>query len=104
MRIDLHSDSDASDGAQSSANVVRRGRDAGYFVRFGAAGSPYGHSRHVDLKTLYVAKAGALITRSTKGQMPAALLSRRPHTHNALDDAVEQAELFQNLMAWTGKE
>jgi hypothetical protein len=35
--------------------------------------------------------------------MPAGLLSERPHTHNALDDAVEQAELFQNLMAWGGK-
>jgi hypothetical protein len=32
--------------------------------------------------------------------MPAELLSRRPHTHNALDDAIEQADLFQNLMAW----
>jgi hypothetical protein len=72
-----------------------------YFVRFAASGSPFGHSRHVDVKTLYAAKAGELISRSTKGQMPRALLSRRPHTHNALDDAVEQAELFQNLMSWT---
>ncbi|MCW2865215.1 MAG: exonuclease [Actinoallomurus sp.] len=32
--------------------------------------------------------------------MPAELPSRRPHTHNALDDAIEQADLFQNLMAW----
>lgn len=72
-----------------------------YFVRFSASGSPFGHSRHVDVKTLYSAKAGVPISRSTKRQMPATLLSRRPHTHNALDDAVEQAELFQNLMAWT---
>jgi hypothetical protein len=74
-----------------------------YFMRFAATGSPFGHSRHLDLKTLYAAKADALITCSTKGQMPAALLPQRPHTHNALDDAIEQAELFQNLMAWTGK-
>ncbi len=73
-----------------------------YFLRFAAGGSPFGHSRHLDIKTLYAAKAGALISRSTKRQMPAELLSRRPHTHNALDDAIEQAELFQNLMAWTG--
>ena len=35
--------------------------------------------------------------------MLAELLSRRPHTHNALDDAVEQGELFQNLMTWNGR-
>ncbi|WP_329414971.1 hypothetical protein OG802_28390 [Streptomyces sp. NBC_00704] len=29
-------------------------------------------------------------------------LPTRPHTHHALDDAVEQAELFANLMAWRG--
>ena len=74
-----------------------------YFMRFAENGSPFGHSRHLDMKTLYAAKAGALIARSTKGQMPAELLSRRPHTHNALDDAVEQAELFQNLMTWNGR-
>jgi hypothetical protein len=71
-----------------------------YFVRFAEEGSPFGHSRHVDMKTLYANKAGTLISRSTKSQMPAGLLPRSPHTHNALDDAVEQAELFQNLMAW----
>jgi hypothetical protein len=75
-----------------------------YFVRYADRGSPFGHSRHVDIKTLYAAKAGALVSRSTKGQMPTGLLSERPHTHNAHHDAVEQAELFQNLMAWGGKE
>lgn len=74
-----------------------------YFMRFAEAGSPFGHSRHLDVKTLYAAKAETLVARSTKGQMPAALRSRRPHTHNALDDAVEQAELFQNLMTWSGR-
>ncbi|HEY0539707.1 MAG TPA: 3'-5' exoribonuclease [Actinoallomurus sp.] len=71
-----------------------------YFVRFADAGSPFGHSRHLDVKTLFAARAGVPIARSTKSQMPAELLSRRPHTHNALDDAIEQADLFQNLMAW----
>ena len=70
-----------------------------YFLRY-AKSSPFGHSRHLDIKTLYATKAGTLISRSTKRQMPADLLSSRPHTHNALDDAVEQAELFQNLMTW----
>jgi hypothetical protein len=72
-----------------------------YFTRFAQKGSPFGHSRHLDIKTLYAAKAGVLIARSTKSQMPTELLPQRPHTHNALDDAIEQAELFQNLMTWT---
>ncbi|TDE20831.1 exonuclease [Actinomadura sp. 6K520] len=72
-----------------------------YWMRF-TSRSPFGHSRHLDMKTLYAAKAGAMVAQSTKRQMPAALLSARPHTHNALDDAVEQGELFQNLFRWDG--
>ena len=75
-----------------------------YFVRFAETGSPFGHSRFLDLKTLYAARSGETVTRSVKGRMPRHLLSRRPHTHNALDDAMEQAELLQNLMAWSGPE
>ena len=74
-----------------------------YWMRFADAGSPFGHSRHLDLKSLYATKAGTMVTRSTKRQMPAGLLSDRPHTHNALDDAIEQAELFQNLVRWPGR-
>jgi hypothetical protein len=29
-------------------------------------------------------------------------LPGRPHTHNALDDALEQAKLFANIWAWPG--
>ena len=38
---------------------------------------------------------------ATAGQTTT-LLSARPHTHNALDDAQEQAELFANLFEWEG--
>ncbi len=34
--------------------------------------------------------------------MPGHLLPGRPHTHQGLDGAVDQAELFANLMAWPG--
>ncbi|GAA5072251.1 hypothetical protein GCM10023259_071880 [Thermocatellispora tengchongensis] len=70
-----------------------------YFLRFTDA-SPFGHSRCIDIKTLYAAKAGVAIAWATKRQMPRHLVSQRPHTHNALDDAIEQAELLQNLMSW----
>jgi hypothetical protein len=72
-----------------------------YLLRFTGA-SPFGHSGCLDMKTLYATKAGVPLSRAVKRTMPRHLLSNRPHTHNALDDAIEQAELFANLMRWNG--
>ncbi|MBP2705356.1 exonuclease [Microbispora sp. RL4-1S] len=72
-----------------------------YFLRF-AGESPFGHSRCVDIKTLYAAKAAVPVMWATKRQMPREIRSGRNHTHHALDDALEQAELLQNLMLWPG--
>lgn len=72
-----------------------------YLIRF-TGESPFGHSGCLDMKTLYATKAGLPLRAVAKGTMPRELLSRRRHTHHALDDAVEQAELFANLMAWPG--
>ncbi|MET7425341.1 exonuclease [Dactylosporangium sp. NPDC005555] len=70
-----------------------------YLLRF-TGHSVFGHSGCLDIKTLYAVRAGVPIGAAVKGRMPAHLLSQRRHTHHALDDAVEQAELFANLMAW----
>lgn len=70
-----------------------------YLVRFTGA-SPFGHSGCLDMKTLYATKARVALTGATKRAMPPGLLSQRRHTHHALDDAVEQAELFANLVRW----
>ncbi|MFF3846520.1 3'-5' exoribonuclease domain-containing protein [Streptomyces sp. NPDC002328] len=72
-----------------------------YLIRFTGA-SPFGHSGCLDMKTLYATKAGLPLRAVAKGNMPRELLSKRRHTHHALDDAIEQAELFANLMAWAG--
>ncbi|WAZ25006.1 3'-5' exoribonuclease [Streptomyces cinnabarinus] len=72
-----------------------------YLIRF-TGSSPFGHSGCLDMKTLYATKAGLPLRAVAKGTMPRELLSRRRHTHHALDDAIEQAELFANLMAWPG--
>lgn len=72
-----------------------------YLIRFTGA-SPFGHSGCLDMKTLYATKAGLPLRAVAKGTMPRELLSRRRHTHHALDDAIEQAELFANLMEWPG--
>lgn len=72
-----------------------------YLIRF-AGQSPFGHSGCMDMKTTFALKANRSIAFVGKRSMPKHLLSDRPHTHNALDDAVEQGELFANLMAWSG--
>jgi hypothetical protein len=72
-----------------------------YFERFAVRGSPFGFSAGLDMKTMYAVKANATVSASTKSRMPAQLLSSLPHSHQALDDAVEQADMFNRLWAWT---
>lgn len=72
-----------------------------YLVRF-TGSSPFGHSGCLDLKTLYAARSGVPFAGIGKRSMPPELLPDLPHTHHALDDAREQAELFANLWEWAG--
>jgi hypothetical protein len=44
----------------------------------------------------------AVLDRPGRRDLPAALVPDAPHTHNALDDAVEQGEIFARLFAWSG--
>jgi DNA polymerase III epsilon subunit-like protein len=72
-----------------------------YLARYGPE-NPFGFSGVLDMKTMYLVKAGVRIGKAAKRAMPSHLLSTRPHTHNALDDAIEQADLFANLFEWAG--
>lgn len=74
-----------------------------YFVNFSDGGSPFEHSRCFDLKTAFAVKAKMPICRSGRSKIPAHLRSSREHTHHALDDAIEQAELFANIFEWRGQ-
>lgn len=75
-----------------------------YFCKFGSiTRNPFGFSGCLDIKTMYAAKADALVVNSTKRNMPQHLKSKLPHTHNALDDAMEQGVLFSNLRDWEGR-
>ncbi|MEA2181824.1 MAG: hypothetical protein QOF69_1009 [Solirubrobacteraceae bacterium] len=71
-----------------------------YFEMFAHSGSPFGHSSCLDIRTLYQAHAGTVFDMSSKRHMPPELVPQQPHTHNALDDALEQAELFINVLTW----
>jgi hypothetical protein len=72
-----------------------------YLIRF-TGSSVFGHSGVLDMKTMYAVKAGVPYGLAHKRAMPRHLLAGRRHTHHALDDAIEQAEMFANLMAWRG--
>lgn len=74
-----------------------------YFVRFSRSGSPFSHSRCFDLRTAYAVKSGLPVGAAGSRSLPAALRSSRPHTHRALDDAIEQADIFANLFEWDGR-
>lgn len=73
-----------------------------YFVRFSEEGSPFGYSRCFDLKTALSIKGSVPIAASGRSRLDNALRSQRAHTHHALDDAIEQAEIFANVFEWEG--
>lgn len=73
-----------------------------YFIRFTGA-SPFKHSRAFDIKTGISTRGRRPITKSGHKHLPVHLQSTFPHTHNALDDARSQADIFAKLMEWGGQ-
>jgi hypothetical protein len=71
-----------------------------YFSRFTKVGSPFGHSGCFDLKTAVAVRGRVPVSMASKSQLPVALQSELPHTHHALEDALEQANIFFKLMVW----
>lgn len=77
-----------------------------YFVRYSQSGSPFAHSSGFDIKTAVAAKARIPIAQASRDrieELDPSLRSDRPHTHNALDDAIEQAEIFANVVEWDSR-
>jgi hypothetical protein len=68
-----------------------------YLIRF-AGESPFSHSA-LDIKTLAMALMKSDYRAATKRNMPRRWFDGRPHTHRALDDAIEQGMLFCNMLA-----
>lgn len=75
-----------------------------YFMRYSKRGSPFGHSRCFDLKTAVAVKTGRTISSSSRTKLPTRFISDRPHTHHAVDDAIEQAEIFANVFGMESNE
>lgn len=72
-----------------------------YLVRF-AGESPFAHSA-LDMKSFAMAILGAEYRESVKRNMPKEWFDPLPHTHVALDDAIEQGALFCNMLAYRNK-
>jgi len=65
---------------------------------------PFGYSNCFDIKTALAVKGHIPIEIAGRSKIPASLgAKRRQHTHHAIDDAVEQAEIFANVFEWDGK-
>jgi hypothetical protein len=68
-----------------------------YLIRF-AGRSPFSHSA-LDIKTYAMAMLKRPYRDCVKRAMPRRWFDPHPHTHVALDDAIEQGALFCNMLA-----
>ena len=68
-----------------------------YLIRF-TGESPFSHSA-LDIKTYAMALLRRDYRDSVKQNMPSRWFDQLPHTHCALDDAIEQGALFCNMLA-----
>jgi hypothetical protein len=68
-----------------------------YMIRF-ASESPFSFSA-LDMKTFAMALLRSEYREATKRNMPRRWFDDLPHTHKALDDAIEQGALFCNMLA-----
>ncbi|MEW6211498.1 MAG: 3'-5' exoribonuclease, partial [Acidobacteriota bacterium] len=69
---------------------------AWYLIRF-TGENPFSHSA-LDIKTFAMAMMKTDYRESTKRRMPRRWFDDLPHTHQALDDAIEQGALFCNML------
>ncbi len=68
-----------------------------YLVKF-AGSSPFGISG-LDVKAYYMGMTGCRWGSTRKAEVAKAFPADLPHTHNALDDAREQAGIFAKMLA-----
>ncbi|HEY7546278.1 MAG TPA: 3'-5' exoribonuclease [Blastocatellia bacterium] len=70
---------------------------AWYLIRF-TGENPFSHSA-LDIKTFAMAMMKTDYRDSIKRKMPRRWFDDLPHTHQALDDAIEQGALFCNMLS-----
>jgi len=68
-----------------------------YLIRF-TESNPFGESA-LDIKSYFMGLTNEEWTNTTKQAVAREFPTERPHSHNALDDALHQAELFEKMLA-----
>jgi hypothetical protein len=68
-----------------------------YLIKF-AGESPFSFSA-LDIKSYAMAMLGVPYREAVKRNMPKSWFDNVPHTHVALDDAIEQGRMFCNMLA-----
>jgi inhibitor of KinA sporulation pathway (predicted exonuclease) len=68
-----------------------------YFYRY-LGRNPLGHNA-VDIKSFYMAHAGVTWAETGSNLVRARYLHEREFTHHALRDALDQAEIFEKMLA-----
>ncbi len=70
-----------------------------YFIKYcGADGNPFGHSA-LDIQAYYMGAFRTTWWETGMRRLPPEIHSPdRPLAHNALDDAIQQAEIFEKLL------
>jgi hypothetical protein len=73
-----------------------------YCQNFLAIEPPFGFSKCLDIKSLFYAYSKDPLINSSLKNMPEEITDNIdfPHTHNALDDAIQQAQLFQTVLKY----
>ena len=69
-----------------------------YFDKY-VGSNPFGISG-LDIKAYYMGMMKCTWAETTKKKIKDSFKSKREHTHNALADAIEQAELFYNVLRY----
>jgi DNA polymerase III epsilon subunit-like protein len=71
-----------------------------YFHRY-VGHNPFGHTA-IDIKAFYMGMAGVLWEETSMRNLARRYLDTRKLTHHALQDAVDQARLFRNMLREAG--
>jgi ribonuclease T len=67
-----------------------------YFIRY-LDRNPFGHSA-VDIKAVYMGASGKSWQESSGVHLHQRYIHGKPLSHNALDDAIDQAEIFEGIL------
>lgn len=68
-----------------------------WYFHFFWGTNPFGISG-LDIKAYYAGLMNTTWAETSKKRIDPRFLSDKPHTHNALDDAIEQAEIFKKML------